>query len=87
VGSKNAAYSGGTVTVFSTAKGLVEGKFDTTSSDQFVFTAIDKHFTGKSFSIPYSRILDLETGSERTSNTRTMKLGSLRSKQASLLYR
>jgi len=62
VGSKNAAYYGGTITVFNAAKDPVEGKLDTTSSDQLVFTAIEKHFIGKSFSIPYSRIADLEYG-------------------------
>jgi len=62
VGNKNAAYFGGTITTFNDSKDPVEGTLDTTRSDQLVFTAKDRPFTGKTFSIPYSRILDLEYG-------------------------
>jgi hypothetical protein len=61
-GSKNAAYFGGTVTTFEGAKDPVEGVLDTQNSDQLVFTSIDKNFRGKTFSIPYKRVLDLEYG-------------------------
>jgi hypothetical protein len=62
IGSKNAAYFGGTVSTFSGAKDPVEGLLDTANSEQLVFTATDKEFRGKSFSIPYARVLDLEYG-------------------------
>lgn len=62
VGSKNAAYFGGTVETFNGAKDPVEGKLDTTDVSALGFTANDKPFSGKSMSIPYDRIIDLEFG-------------------------
>src|SRR5688572_4154215 len=58
---KNAAYFGGTLTTFPNAKDPVEGKLDTVNPDQLIFTSNNKKFVG-SFSIPYSKILDLEYG-------------------------
>jgi hypothetical protein len=62
VGSKNAAYTGGTVLGFDGAKDVVEGVLDTANPDHLVFTSIDKTFRGKTFSIPYARVIDLEYG-------------------------
>src|SRR5215470_315838 len=62
IDSKNTAYCGGTVPGFDGAKDVVEGTFDTKNSNQLVFTALDKPFRGKTFSIPYDRIVDLEYG-------------------------
>jgi hypothetical protein len=62
VGSKNAAYYGGTVEAFNGAKDPVEGKLDTASVTALGFTASDKPFVGKSISIPYDKIIDLEFG-------------------------
>ena len=62
VGSKNAAYFGGTVETFNGAKDPVEGKLDTTNVTALGFTANDKPFVGKSMAIPYDKIIDLECG-------------------------
>jgi hypothetical protein len=62
VGSKNAAYFGGTVGGFDGAKDAIEGVLDTTKTDQLVFTSSDKTFRGKTFSINYDKIVDLEYG-------------------------
>jgi hypothetical protein len=62
IGSKNTGYKGGTVPGFDGAKDEVEGLLDTTNANQLVFTATDKPFKGKTFSIPYNRIVDLEYG-------------------------
>ena len=62
VGSKNAAYYGGTVTTFTAATDPVEGKLDTANTTALGFTADDKAFRGKSFQIPYRQIIDLEFG-------------------------
>lgn len=62
VDSKGAAYFGGTLTTFGGAKDPVEGLIDTSRTDQLVFTATDKKFKGKTFAIPYAKILDLEYG-------------------------
>jgi hypothetical protein len=62
VGSKNAAYFGGTVATFNGAKDPVEGKLDTSSTTALGFTADDKPFVGKSMSIPYGKMIDLEYG-------------------------
>jgi hypothetical protein len=62
IDSKNAAYFGGTITAFNTAKDPVEGKLDTTNPDALIFTANDKPFSGEMFSIPYAKVLDLEYG-------------------------
>ena len=62
IGSKNTDYKGGTVPGFDGAKDEVEGLLDTKNPDQLVFTALDNPFKGKTFSIPYKRIIDLEYG-------------------------
>jgi hypothetical protein len=62
IGSRNTGYKGGTVPGFDGAKDEVEGLLDTAKQDQLVFTALDKPFKGKTFSIPYDRIIDLEYG-------------------------
>jgi hypothetical protein len=62
LGSKNTGYKGGTVPGFDGAKDEIEGLLDTSNADHLVYTATDKPFRGKTFSIPYSRIIDLEYG-------------------------
>lgn len=62
VGSKKAAYFGGTVATFNGAKDPVEGRLDTTNETALGFTADDKPFVGQSMSIPYAKIIDLEYG-------------------------
>jgi hypothetical protein len=62
IGSKNTGYKGGTVPGFDGAKDEVEGLLDTKNPDQLVFTALANPFKGKTFSIPYNRIIDLEYG-------------------------
>jgi hypothetical protein len=62
IGSKNTGYKGGTVSGFDGANDEVEGLLDTANANQLVFTATDKSFKGKTFSIPYNHIIDLEYG-------------------------
>lgn len=62
IDGKNAAYFGGTITAYSGAKDPVEGTLDTVNPDQLIFAANDKQFRGKTLSIPYARIMDLEYG-------------------------
>lgn len=62
IGSKNTGYKGGTAAGFDGAKDEIEGLLDTANTNQLVFTATDKPFKGKTFSIPYNRIIDLEYG-------------------------
>ena len=62
VDSKNTAYCGGTVLGFDGAKDVVEGTLDTRNSTHLVFTALDKTFRGKTFSISYEKVIDLEYG-------------------------
>jgi len=62
VGSKNAAYFGGTIAVFGSPKDPVEGSLDTANETALVFTAKDKKYAGKTFQIPYARVIDLEYG-------------------------
>jgi hypothetical protein len=62
IDSKNAAYFGGTLTAYAGAKDPVEGTLDTQNSDQLIFAANAKEFRGKTFSIPYARMIDLEYG-------------------------
>jgi hypothetical protein len=62
IDAKGAAYFGGTVTQFSSAKEPIEGKLDTTGEDQLTFSSTDKKFAGKTLLIPYSRVIDLEYG-------------------------
>lgn len=62
VGSRNAAYVGGTVVVFGTPKDPVEGRLDTANPELLVFSATKKKFAGKGFSVPYEKVIDLEYG-------------------------
>jgi hypothetical protein len=62
VGSKDAAYFGGTLTVFGNPKDPVEGRLDTSNEQALTFAAFKKDFAGKSFSIPYEKVADLEYG-------------------------
>jgi hypothetical protein len=47
---------------YSGAKDPVEGTLDTQNPDALIFAANSKQFRGKTFSIPYARIIDLEYG-------------------------
>lgn len=60
--SKDAAYFGGTITVFGNPKDAVEGKLDTSDEKTLLFAAYGKEFAGKTFSISYAKISDLEYG-------------------------
>jgi hypothetical protein len=60
IDSKGAAYFGGTATAFSSAKEPIEGKLDTTRQDQLTFKSTDKKFADTTFSIPYSKVVDLD---------------------------
>ncbi len=60
--SKKAAYFGGTSPAFAGAKDGVEGRLDTTNSDELIFTAEESPFGGKQVRIPYSDVIDLEYG-------------------------
>ena len=62
VGSKDAAYFGGTVAVFGDPKEPVEGRLDTSSESIMVFTAKDSKLAGKAVSIQWNRITDIEYG-------------------------
>lgn len=62
LGSKNAAYFGGTIATFGGAKDPVEGRLDTGREDALVFTATHKPLVGERISIPYGSIIDLEYG-------------------------
>lgn len=62
VDSKGAEYVGGTMNTYAGAKDPVEGVLDTMNAEQLVFTAMAKTFRGKTFAIPYARVVDLEYG-------------------------
>src|SRR5712691_11880663 len=62
VGSNEAAYVGGTVSAFSDAKNPVEGHIDTGNESVLAFSATDKLFAGRVFSIPYASVTDIEYG-------------------------
>jgi hypothetical protein len=62
VGSKKAAYFGGTDPQFTDAKNEVEGQLNTSDAEALIFTAEKKPFDGKIVRIPYKQILDLEYG-------------------------
>lgn len=59
VGSKKAAYVGGTVPAFKEAKKAVEGELITNDEKELKFVSNKKT---QSFAIPYDRIIDLEYG-------------------------
>ena len=60
--SKGASYFGGTITTFNGSKDPVDGTLDTANAQALVFSATEKNFKGKTFSIPYDRVIDLEYG-------------------------
>jgi hypothetical protein len=62
VGSKKAAYFGGTLTTFGNATKPVEGRLDTGKEDALIFIATHKPYIGERFAIPYASIIDLEYG-------------------------
>jgi hypothetical protein len=62
IDARNAAYCGGTITTLGDAKDPVEGRLDTTNEEALIFAPSDKDFAGKTVSIPYSGIVDLEYG-------------------------
>jgi hypothetical protein len=62
VGSRKAAYFGGTAAEFAGAKNEIEGTLDTADENTLTFTAEEKPFKGKVVKIPYAQILDLEYG-------------------------
>jgi hypothetical protein len=62
VDSKKAAYFGGTVNTFEGASDPIEGRLDTSNEEVLIFTAEKKPHIGKSMSIPWSQIVDLEYG-------------------------
>ena len=62
LGSKNAAYFGGTVNAFGTQKDPVEGRLDTGNEVALVFTPQDERHVGKNLSIPYAKVIDIEYG-------------------------
>lgn len=61
IGSKEAAYVGGTVPGFSGEKDLVKGELDTGNNDQIRFVPKNKK-AEQTFTIPYSSIVDIEYG-------------------------
>ena len=62
VGSKDAAYFGGTITVFGNPKDPVEGRLDTSDENKLMFAAYGRDYAGKTFVIAYTSIIDLEYG-------------------------
>jgi hypothetical protein len=62
VDSKGAAYFGGTATEFIDAGDPIEGVLDLKDPQALVFRASDKPFKGRSLSIPYDSVIDLEYG-------------------------
>jgi hypothetical protein len=62
VDSKGAAYFGGTSAVFSGVKDPVDGALDTGNEQALIFTAKDKPHRGKTLTIPYDRVIDIEYG-------------------------
>jgi hypothetical protein len=62
VGSKEAAYFGGTVTAFAGARNPIEGHIDTANESVLAFSATDKPFIGQAVSIPYASVIDIEYG-------------------------
>ena len=62
IGSKETADCGGTVPGFESAKDIIDGLLDTTNPDHLVWTSTGKAFHGKTITIPYDRIIDLEYG-------------------------
>jgi hypothetical protein len=62
VDGKKAAYMGGTFSAYTSSKGPVEGKLDTSRTDVLLLTPEEKDFRGTVLTIPYDQVLDLEYG-------------------------
>ena len=62
VPGKKASYVGGTAVEFPGATDPVTGVFDTSRPDVLIFVAETKPFKGKTLTIPYESIVDLEYG-------------------------
>lgn len=61
LGSKKAAYMGGTMEAFKDSKKVIEGTLDTSNNDQLKFV-YKMNKTEHSVVIPYTNIIDLEYG-------------------------
>ena len=61
LGSKNAAYFGGTIAVYGNPKDPIEGRLDVAGESELVFTP-NGQLASKTFTIPWSRVTDLEYG-------------------------
>jgi hypothetical protein len=62
VGPKDAAYFGGTAAAFASATDPVDGHIDTIDEDLLAFVATDRAFAGRTVSIPYASVVDVEYG-------------------------
>src|SRR4029453_723472 len=62
VDGKKAAYMGGTFSAYTSSKGPVEGKLDSSLTDVLLLTPDEKDFRGTVLTIPYVQVLDLEYG-------------------------
>jgi hypothetical protein len=60
LGSKEAAYVGGTVTGFANEKDPVVGELVTSNNDELQFAP--KGSKGQKFAIPYNKVIDIEYG-------------------------
>ena len=61
IGSKKAAYMGGTMAAFKESKKVIEGTLDTSNNDELRFI-YKMNKTEQSAVIPYSSVIDLEYG-------------------------
>jgi hypothetical protein len=62
VGSKEASYFGGTSTAFVGATDPIEGRIDTDDESDLAFIATGRPFAGRTVSIPYASVTDVEYG-------------------------
>ncbi len=62
IGSKEAAYVGGTVPGFTGEKDPVVGELDTSNNDQIRFVPKDSKHKSQAFSIAYDKFIDIEYG-------------------------
>ena len=62
VGSKEAAYFGGTAAAFAGATDPVEGRIDTDNESDLAFVATGRAFAGRTVTIPYASVMDVEYG-------------------------
>ena len=78
IDARDAAYFGGTLTVFGNPKDPVEGRLDTTDQNALQFAAFGRDYAGKTFSIPYANIVDLEYGQKAGRRVGAAEFGVLR---------